>query len=98
VLYGAAGVAHHPELTRLLVERGADPNDDEVPYHSPETLDNRAMKILVKSGKLTPASIVTMLLRKFDWHDDEAVAWLLDFHRLDLFDPHCYEKLGNALR
>jgi len=26
VLYGAAGVAHHPELTRLLLERGADPN------------------------------------------------------------------------
>jgi ankyrin repeat protein len=76
-LYGAAGVAHHPELTRLLVERGADPNDDEVPYHSPETLDNRAMKILVESGKLTPASLATMLVRKFDWHDDEGVAWLL---------------------
>src|SRR5258706_7230246 len=29
VLYGAAGVAHHPELTRLLLERGADPNDEE---------------------------------------------------------------------
>jgi ankyrin repeat protein len=76
-LYGAAGVAHHPELTRLLLDRGADPNDDEVPYHAPETLDNRAMKILVGSGRLTPASLVTMLMRKFDWHDDEGVAWLL---------------------
>ncbi|MBZ5621659.1 MAG: ankyrin repeat domain-containing protein [Acidobacteriia bacterium] len=78
VLYGAAGVAHHPELTRLLLERGADPNDGEVPYHAPETLDNRVLKILVESGKLTPASIVTMLIRKFDWHDDDGVAWLLD--------------------
>src|SRR5260370_1247914 len=78
VLYGAAGVAHHPEMTRLLLERGADPNDEEVPYHAPETLDNRALKILVESGKLTPVSIVTMLLRKFDWHDDDGVAWLLD--------------------
>src|SRR5258708_9273399 len=78
VLYGAAGVAHHPEMTRLLLERGADPNDVEVPYHAPETLDNRALKILVESGKLTPASIVTMLLRKFDWHDGDGVAWLLD--------------------
>jgi ankyrin repeat protein len=78
VLYGAAGVAHHAELTRLLLERGADPNDGEVAYHSPETLDNRAMKILVESGKLTPVSIVTMLIRKFDWHDDDGVAWLLD--------------------
>src|SRR5215470_16025700 len=58
-LYGAAGVAHHAELTRLLLERGADANDNEVPYHSPETLDNRAMKILVESGKLTPDSLMT---------------------------------------
>ena len=28
-LYGAAGVAHHAALTRLLVERGADPRDGE---------------------------------------------------------------------
>jgi ankyrin repeat protein len=77
VLYGAAGVAHHPELTRLLLDRGADPNDGEVAYHSPETLDNRALKILVESGELTPVSIVTMLIRKFDWHDDDGVAWLL---------------------
>jgi ankyrin repeat protein len=78
VLYGAAGVAHHAELTRLLLERGADPNDGEVAYHTPETLDNRALKILVASGKLTPASIAIMLLRKFAWHDDDGVAWLLD--------------------
>ncbi len=78
MLYGAAGVAHHPEMTRLLLERGADPNDGEVAYHSPETLDNRAMKVLVESGKLTPESIGMMLLRKFNWHDDEGVAWLLD--------------------
>ena len=77
VLYGAAGVAHHPELTRLLLERGADPNDGEVAYHAPETLDNRAVKILVESGTLTQASIMMMLIRKLDWHDDEGVAWLL---------------------
>ena len=28
-LYGAAGVAHHPEMTALLLARGADPNDDD---------------------------------------------------------------------
>src|SRR5258708_27119881 len=74
VLYGAAGVAHHPEMTRLLLERGADPNDGEVAYHSPETLDNRAMKILVESGKLTPVSIATMLIRTLNWHDDDGIA------------------------
>jgi hypothetical protein len=77
VLYGAAGVAHHAEMTRLLLDRGADPNDGEVAYHTPETLDNRAMKVLVESGKLTQDSITTMLVRKFDWHDDDGVAWLL---------------------
>ena len=39
-IYGAAGIAHHAELTRLLLERGADPNDGETPYHAPETYDN----------------------------------------------------------
>src|SRR5215211_757198 len=35
VLYGAAGVAHHNEMTRLLLAYGADPNDGETEYHSP---------------------------------------------------------------
>jgi ankyrin repeat protein len=77
VLYGAAGVAHHPELTRLLLERGADPNDGEVVYHTPETLDNRAMQILVETGRLTPDSMALLLARKLDWHDEDGVAWLL---------------------
>jgi len=77
-LYGAAGVAHHPEMTRLLLDRGADPNDDEVPYHSPENYDNAALKVLVESGKLTPESLTTMLLRKADWHDFEGIKYLLE--------------------
>jgi ankyrin repeat protein len=76
-LYGAAGVAHHPELTRLLLERGADPNDDETPYHSPEWFDNRAMEVLVESGRLSADSLTTMLVRKLDWTDLEGVRWLL---------------------
>ena len=77
-LYGAAGVAHHPELTRLLLDRGADPNDGEVAYHSPETLDNRTIHVLVESGKLTQDSLGMMLARKFNWHDDDGVHWLLE--------------------
>src|SRR4029453_14695514 len=67
VLYGAAGVAHHPELTRLLLARGADPNDGETPYHAPETGDNATLKILIESGQLNEDSLATMLLRKADW-------------------------------
>jgi len=77
-LYGAAGVAHHAALTRLLVESGADPNDEEVPYHSPETYDNAALHVLVESGKLTDNSLTTMLLRKSDWHDYKGIEYLLE--------------------
>jgi ankyrin repeat protein len=77
-LYGAAGVAHHAELTRLLLERGADPNDNEVPYHSPETRDNASLMVLVESGKLNNDSLATMLLRKADWHDYEGTKYLLE--------------------
>lgn len=77
-IYGAAGVAHHAGLTRLLIERGADPNDEETPYHSPEGWDNDALKVLVETGKLTPDSLTTMLLRKTDWHDFEGIRFLLD--------------------
>ena len=77
-LYGAAGIAHNPELTRLLLERGADPNDDEVVYHTPETYDNRALKLLVETGKLSDESLSLMLIRKHDWHDYDGVKWLLE--------------------
>ncbi len=77
-LYGAAGVAHHPELTRLLLERGADPNDEETPYHTPETYDNAALKVVVVSGKLNADNLTAMLLRKADWHDYEGIKYLLE--------------------
>ena len=64
MIYGAGGIAFHPEITRLLLERGADPNDGETPYHSPESYDNAALEVLVESGKLTADSLSTMLLRK----------------------------------
>ena len=78
MLYGAAGVAHHPGVTRVLLERGADPNDGEVVYHTPETDDNGVLKLLLETGKLTADSLATMLLRKHDWHDRDGVKLLLE--------------------
>jgi ankyrin repeat protein len=78
VLYGAAGVAHHEGLTRLLLERGADPNDGETPYHAPESHEMGVLKALVESGKLNDDSLTTILLRKADWHHYEAIRWLLE--------------------
>jgi ankyrin repeat protein len=77
-IYGAAGVARHAELTRLLLERGADPNDEETPYHVPEGYDNTVMQIVLESGRLTPASLVTMLVRKADWHDEVGMRMVLE--------------------
>jgi ankyrin repeat protein len=77
-LYGAAGMAHHAALTRLLLERGADPNDEEVTYHTPETHDNGALVALVESGRLTADSLATLLLRKADWHDPAGIRYLLE--------------------
>jgi ankyrin repeat protein len=77
-IYGAAGIAQHPELTRLLLDHGADPNDEETPYHVVETYDNTVMKILVESGKLNDTSMTTLLLRKADWHDYDGIKWLLE--------------------
>jgi ankyrin repeat protein len=78
VIYGAAGLARHPGMTRLLLDYGADPNDGETPYHAPEGYDNAALKVLVESGKLNVESLTTMLLRKADWHDDEGIRLLLE--------------------
>jgi ankyrin repeat protein len=92
VLYGAAGIAHHEALTRLLIQRGADPNDGEVVYHAPETWDNGALKVLLQSGRLTRESLCTMLLRKTDWHDCDGVRLLLEHGA----DPNLLTQWGKT--
>jgi ankyrin repeat protein len=49
-LYGAAGVAHDPELTRALLEAGADPNDGESLYHATEAEDPECLALLLSHG------------------------------------------------
>jgi ankyrin repeat protein len=90
-IYGAACIARHPELTRLLLEHGADPNDEETPYHVPEGYDNTVMKILLESRKLDERSLVWMLVRKTDWHDLEGIRLLLQSGA----DPNLMTRFGN---
>ena len=92
VLYGAAGVAHHAGLARLLLERGADPNDGETVYHAPESYDNAALKLLVESGRLNDESLTVMLARKHDWHDHDGVQWLLEHGA----DPNRVSRWGRT--
>lgn len=85
-LYGAAGVALCAPLTALLLAHGADPNDDEVPYHAAEHYANDVVATLLDAGTMNADSLATMLLRKADWHDREGVRLLLDAR----VDPnHC---------
>ena len=92
VLYGAAGVAHHAGLTRLLLARGADPNlGGEVAYHAPEGFDNEAMETVVRSGRLASSGLTTMLHRKLDWTDLRGVRRLLDHGA----DPNAASAWGN---
>ncbi|HEX7158531.1 MAG TPA: ankyrin repeat domain-containing protein [Edaphobacter sp.] len=77
-IYGAAGIAQHAALTRLLLDFGADPNDEETPYHVPEGYNNTVMEIIVESGRLNQDSFTTLLVRKSDWHDFEGIRYLLE--------------------
>jgi ankyrin repeat protein len=78
VLYAAAGLARHPGLTQLLLERGADPNDEETCYHAPETYDNTVVKILIDSGRCNERSLSWIAARKADWHDEKGLLLALD--------------------
>jgi ankyrin repeat protein len=89
-IYGAAAIARHAGLTRLLLERGADPNDEETPYHVPEGYDNAVMTILLESGKLNNASLACLLLRKADWHDEEGIRLAL----AHAADPNLQSQFG----
>ena len=91
-LYGAAGVAHHAGVTRLLLARGADPNlGGEVAYHAPEGFDDDAMRAVVESGRLHPGALTTMLHRKLDWTDLRGLRWLLDHGA----DPNAVSAWGD---
>jgi hypothetical protein len=47
-LCGAAGKNHDPELTKILLSAGADPNDDESLYHSLESFT--CTRLLLENG------------------------------------------------
>jgi ankyrin repeat protein len=87
-LYGAAGSAHHPGVTQLLLDRGADPNDGETPYHVPEGYDDTVLEILLKSGKVDEKGKAWILARKADWHDFDGMRLALEYGCDPNYVPH----------
>ena len=72
-LYGAAGQNHDTEITKLLLEAGADPNDGESLYHS---LENPACtRLLLKAGARIDGT--NALYRVLDFDDVETLRLLL---------------------
>jgi hypothetical protein len=49
-LYGAAGVVHNPDATRMLLAAGANPDDGESVYHAVESPDTSCLEILLDAG------------------------------------------------
>lgn len=75
-LYGAAGVNHEPRMTALLLERGANPDDNESVYHACETRDHTCLQLLLDAGaRVEGTNAVAHML---DYDDLEGLRLLLE--------------------
>lgn len=72
-LCGAAGRNHDPELTRMLLAAGADPNDGESLYHALESRD--CTRLLLEAGARVTGS--NAMYRVLDLDDVQALELLL---------------------
>jgi len=91
-LYGAAGVVHDPELTRTLLEAGADPNDGESVYHSLEASDPASLRLLLEHGAEVRGT--NGLAHALDYDRIEQVRMLLEAGA----DPNEGALLAHAVR
>ena len=71
-LYGATGQNRDPELTKLLLDAGADPNDGESLYHSLESV--ACTRLLLQAGAVIAG---TILYRALDLENVETLRLLL---------------------
>jgi ankyrin repeat protein len=85
-LYGAAGVRYDPELTRALLDAGANPNDGESVYHSTEAESPECLRILLEHGAETNGT--NALAHALDNERLEHVRLLLE-HGLDPNEGAC---------
>jgi ankyrin repeat protein len=85
-LYGAAGIRHDPELTRALLDAGANPNDGESVYHSTEAESPECLRILLEHGAETNGT--NALAHALDDERLEHVRLLLE-HGIDPNEGAC---------
>jgi ankyrin repeat protein len=75
VLYGAAGRTHHAGMTKLLLDAGADPNDNESLYHSVESRDAACTRLLLAAGARVGGT--NAVARALDYDRPESLRMLL---------------------
>jgi hypothetical protein len=75
-LYGAAGVAHEPRMTALLLEAGASPDDGESVYHATETSDLACLRLLLEAGARVEGT--NALAHALDTEDPAKLALVLE--------------------
>lgn len=84
-LYFAIGLADNMILGKWLLEKGANPNDDESLYHATELGHHHGLQMLLSHGANPKGT--NALLRAMDFHDNTAVQMLIDHGaRVDDFD------------
>jgi hypothetical protein len=91
-LYGAAGVVHDPELTRVLLQAGADPDDGESLYHATEAESTDCLRLLLEHGAETTRT--NALAHALDEDRLEHVRLLLEAGA----DPNDGALLAHAVR
>lgn len=95
VLYGAAGVVFNPDLTDVLIERGANVNDNESLYHSTESRNHDCLKLLLAAKPKIEGT--NALYRMLDYDDLEGLRILIDAGA-DLNEPGKEGALNHAIR
>ncbi|HEU4663830.1 MAG TPA: ankyrin repeat domain-containing protein, partial [Dokdonella sp.] len=75
VLYAAAGRHHDAALTRLLLDAGADPDDNESLYHAVEGGDVECVRLLLAAGARIRGT--NAMLRVLDFERPEYLRLLL---------------------
>lgn len=83
-LYGAAGEAGHAGVAKLLLQAGADPDDNESLYHAAEQQDTACLALLLGAGAAITGT--NALFRKLDFEDPTGLQLFFD-HGADPNDP-----------
>lgn len=95
-LYGAAGQNHDAQLTQMLLQAGADPNDGESLYHSLEgtPASRECIRLLLQAGARVDGC--NALFRVLDLDDVQSLRLLLD-HSADPNEANGQGEWGRPL-